>query len=100
MKANDLPKKTFTPTGSKVAIKVNKQTRTLGGVELPENVQGGVESVTGWIVATGPDCKQMKRGDLVISYLDTPGVAVTYKGQRLVVLEEDTICGVIDPEES
>ncbi len=92
-----LPKKLFTPTGTKVALKVNKVTETPGGVQLPEITQSH-ESVSAWVVAVGPDCKQLKRGDLVLSYANTPACRVTWKGETLLVLEEDTLAAVVDKE--
>src|SRR6267142_250789 len=77
--------KTFTPICEGVAIQVIPQTQTEGGLVIPENAQKGSNyiSPTGWVVAVGPEVKQIKVGDKVLLG-NAPMLGVHHAGQQLV----------------
>jgi co-chaperonin GroES (HSP10) len=59
---------TFKPIATKVAIRVKKVTQTSGGIMLPEGTaQERWESCEATVVAVGPDVKQVKVGDRILT---------------------------------
>lgn len=96
---NDGPtaKKTMTPIGSKVLIQCIKQRpKTSSGIVLPGNANRApsilFETEAGWVIATGPDCKQLREGDKI--YV-RPGVPVqpiiTMDCPTLMLMSEEDV---------
>lgn len=101
MATNELKGKAgFTPYGNRIVVKVHKVDRTKGGVVLPENSTGftdkAVETPTCEVLAVGPEVKQCKVGDTLLVPGSAPGVNITFKGQKMLMLPEDHIAGIID----
>lgn len=56
------------PTGDKVFLQPITSAMTPGGLLIPESASStAVATPRAWVVSTGPDCKEVKRGDLVLS---------------------------------
>jgi co-chaperonin GroES (HSP10) len=98
--SRSLPKKRFTPIADFVLLKVFKQNETPGGVALPDNALNAYETPMGVVVAAGPLCKQVKRGDVVLAAGSTPALKVLHRGEDLVILQEIKLIGIVDPEET
>lgn len=96
-----LPKQTFTPLADRVVLRVIKVNETAGGLTLPDNLaaQGGIETPEAYVVAAGPECKQLKRGQKVIALARVGGSKVVHKGQELFSCREGDILGIVDGEE-
>lgn len=99
----DLPPELFRPIGTKVCLLVLKARQFTGmGLAVPEVSQDKFESPLSMVVSVGPDVKQVKRGDLIL----TTSQAVAYKvrredwwsGQSMVVVEEGQVLGVVNRE--
>lgn len=59
-----IPKKTYTPLLDYVAIHEIKDSGLLdSGLAVPEQFAAQVKTPTAWVVAVGPDCKQVKADD-------------------------------------
>lgn len=89
--------KFYTPFGSKVALTVFKAAdSSVGGVVLPDGSQTKHESALGRVVAVGPECKQVKAGDVVVLHLQTNGKNVVLGGKKLTQIQEEDVVGIID----
>lgn len=93
-----LPKQTFRPLGTLVVLLPIKITETAGGIRLPDSVvaEQSHETPRCWVVAAGPDCKLVKRGDEVLVLAQTHAWKVQHKEQELLVINEDKIVGVVE----
>jgi co-chaperonin GroES (HSP10) len=93
---------TFKPIASKVAIRVKKVTQTSGGVMLPEgSAQERWESCEATVVAVGPECKQVKVGDRILTNPSTVGDKVRFMRDELLLVDEVWIAGILTlPSES
>lgn len=92
-----IPPKTFTPTGSKVAlfmIKAPLETET--GIQLPETMKEDWTTPVCVVVACGPECKYVKPGDRTLSLMQAQAFKIRHAGAELLVVEENSIMGVID----
>jgi co-chaperonin GroES (HSP10) len=93
---------TFKPVASKVAIRVKKITQTSGGVMLPEgSAQERWESCEATVVAVGPECKQVKVGDRILTNPSTVVDKVRFMRDELLLVDEVWIAGILTlPSES
>src|SRR5271166_2489648 len=74
-----LPKR-YTPIGKMIAVqRINVIQQTRGGVLLPEKNQ--VFNLECWIIAAGPKCEQVKRGDRVLVSNFAGAASTFYKGE-------------------
>ena len=93
--------KQFTPVGDRVVFKPHKPRQLHAGLVLPDDTM--LFSPTGTVVAVGPDCKQIKEGDvvavdpgLVLNLLHLP-YSATDK-HLFCCCAEDKIHVVLDPD--
>jgi co-chaperonin GroES (HSP10) len=89
-------RKTFTPLGRKVAIYVYRVDKTEAGVLIPEVAQDTVRTLKAKVIACGPECKQVKEGDIVLVNEGTNMSSVNHCGHNLKLLMEEWIQGVVD----
>jgi co-chaperonin GroES (HSP10) len=89
-----IPKKTYTPFGCLVALHVWKQKRTQGGLVLPDTAEGQIECPTALVIAVGPECKQVKEGDIVLAHPQNPLSKMQHKGQLTFLCREEGLMGV------
>jgi co-chaperonin GroES (HSP10) len=90
-------KKFFTPVGDRVAVQVvQTQETTLGGVVLPEASQGEWFTPVALVIACGPDCKQIKEGDLVLLRLEQQMVKIRRGKDEVLMCREFDYLGVVD----
>jgi co-chaperonin GroES (HSP10) len=87
--------KGFTCVREKVLIQlIVKPDQTRGGVLLPD-IADHPDSPLGWVVGVGPDCKQVKVGDMVINWLNTVSAMICWDGFELMQLQEGDLAGVV-----
>jgi co-chaperonin GroES (HSP10) len=94
-----LAPKLYTPTHDKLVIQITKVTESAGGIAMSDNAPIGAtpEKYPHQVVAVGPECKYVKRGDLILMGENQPILNVKYGGhQTYVVLHEEEIAGVVD----
>ena len=82
----DLPPQTFTPVGDRVSILLQKVSETKAGLVLPETSTYRDSTELGVVVGVGPEVKQIKRGDVVLSGGSAPVILMKHEGIELVVL--------------
>lgn len=93
-----VPPKLFTPIGNGVAMHLPDPRETESGIALPDGVAGSLTPV-GIVVAVGPKCVQVKAGDRVVIFPSHRVDDLTLVGgYRYVVVPEDKLCAVLDPE--
>lgn len=88
--------KVFVPVKNQVALQVlTAKGVTMGGVHLPETAAHKHEATYGWVIAVGPDVKQVKEGDKVCCGGSTIATNVYIDGVKYVVVIEDHINGIM-----
>lgn len=92
-----LPRKTYTPFSSYVALHVHHHSETDGGIVLPDNAQTPNTPIC-TVIAVGPDVQQIKVGQKVLVGHNVMGTKVRHAGQETVVVEGKHILGVVDGE--
>ncbi len=97
-----VPKKTFQPFGSFIAIHAIRKDTTPSGLVLPtgEGIsQGILETEIALVIACGPDVKQVKEGDVVLISAERPVLPTIHKGNKTFVLREDMVTGIVKTAE-
>ena len=92
-----VPPKTFTPVGNKLAVHVFEAPENMGLV-MPDGHQADLELIRARVIAVGPDVKQIKEGDLVLTGDRVPVQQVRYMGHRYHLLPENLVFAVVDKE--
>lgn len=96
-----LAKAHYRPTGSKVLVQPIKISETDRGILVPDTAApDSVESVTAYVVAAGPDCKEVKRGMKIISPEAMGCWKLTYARETLFMLEEKNIAGIFPDKDA
>jgi chaperonin GroES len=90
------------PTGDRVVIRrMEPETRTTGGILLPDNAQE--KATIGLVVGVGPGARDgdgdymaldIEAGDRVL-FSKWGGIEIRIDGEDLVILREDDILGVL-----
>lgn len=90
--------KTFTPIGSRIALQVIRQDTSEGGIHIPGNVKAAnnPEAIQAWVVAVGPDVKQIKVGDRVIVPPQLAGEVVKFRSHSYIIVLEERVHGIAD----
>ena len=90
----------ISPMGTRVLVSLMKieETKTPGGVILPSPINQGLderESVTGQVIAIGPECERIKVDTIVLvsQYL---GDIVHYENQTFRIMDEAVVLATID----
>jgi len=86
--------KLFDPIGDRVALERIPVESTPGGIIMPGNVTKGREINKSWVVAVGPDCKQVREGDLVI-HDAIMAIEATLGSTTVFVVHEKDIEGIV-----
>ena len=96
-----VPKKTYMPFGSFIAIHVLKAAEVPGDILLPERGGDVVGVVTGkevtraLVIACGPECKQVKEGDIVLLAQEVRALVCIHQGHKTNLIREDNIGGIV-----
>jgi co-chaperonin GroES (HSP10) len=84
----------FQPIGDQVAVRVHKVEKTNTGIELAGNASDSLRTPTGDVLEVGPDCKQVKPGDVVFVRPSEPATPLMWEHGRFVVIKEQQIIGI------
>lgn len=85
----------YTPYGDQVAVQVwDASGVTEAGIELPDVSRQHHETALATVVAVGPECKQVKAGDVVLLASQTPAINVFSQGAKLTQIMEKYVVGV------
>lgn len=89
--------KTFTPYGDRIALQAIRQDQTKGGIQLPGTLKAANQPISlhAWVIAIGPECKQVKEGDIVVLPPEFAGQIANVGGHSYVVVRENLIFGVV-----
>lgn len=88
-----IPKKSFTPIGRMLAVHAYPPSETPSGLIMPDGVANPMQTGLALVIAAGPDCKQVKEGDVVL-YTHQMS-AVIHDGNTVGLLHEDNVAGVV-----
>ncbi len=96
----DRIEKRFTPIAEGVVVQIIPQNQSAGGIALMDGLKTSNSYVTpmGWVVAIGPDVKQIKVSNKVLLG-NYPMMVIVYSGVEqgeLVVTTENHIVGIVD----
>ena len=91
-----LPPQYVTPVSSFVHLLVLPARQTKAGLILPETAAAdSFETPEALVVAAGPECKRLKRGDKVLCFAATQAGLITHRGYKLVMILEERVAGVV-----
>jgi chaperonin GroES len=80
------------PLHDRVIVKrKDEEEKTAGGIYIPDSAKEKPQG--GEIVAAGPDCKTVKKGDSVL-FAKYAGSEFSMDSEDLVIMREDDILGV------
>ncbi len=80
------------PLHDRVIVKRKvEEDRTAGGIYIPDSAKEKPQG--GEILAAGPECKTVKRGDSIL-FAKYAGSEFSLDGDELVIMREDDILGV------
>ena len=80
------------PLSDRVIVKrKEEQEKTAGGIYIPDSAKEKPQG--GEIVAAGPDCQTVKKGDSVL-FAKYAGSEFALDGDDLIIMREDDILGV------
>jgi chaperonin GroES len=83
--------KTITPLFARVVVKPEEaEEKTASGIVLPDTVSQK-QPARGEVIATGPDCKAVKKGDIVLFKEYSPTKVEIDKVEYYLVDEEDLL---------
>jgi len=97
-----VPTKTFQPFGSFIAVHAIRKPTTDSGIVLPSGDSIGqaiFETEVALVISCGPNCVQVKEGDVVLVGSDRPVLPTIHKGNKTFVLREDMVTGIVKTEE-
>jgi len=89
-------KASIKPVGKKVLMELLTETKTKAGLVLP--AQSGLDMshpTKARVVGIGPECKQVKEGDLVEVVADVSGRKIRADEGEFLCMIEDEILGVV-----
>lgn len=84
---------TFRPLAKRILVQPLAPESKVGALYLPENSKEQPQQ--GTVIAAG-QIESVKVGDTVV-FARYGGAEVTLDGQKLLIIEEDNILGVVDP---
>lgn len=97
-----VPKKTFQPFGTFIAVHVIRKPTTDSGLVWGngEGINQAVfETEQCLVIACGPMCVQVKEGDVVLVSAEKPVLGTIHKGNKTFVLREDMVTGIVKTQE-
>ena len=90
--------KTFIPFGDLIAVLPFEHEGKERGLIMPDEAKGSVVIPRGEVIAAGPECKQVKEGDLVLISNDRPGARFSNDGYEYLMFREAAVWGIIRNE--
>lgn len=91
-----MPRKTFVPFGCLVAAHIHKIVEP--GLAMPDGVIAPNRTPTMTVIAVGPECKQVKEGDVCYPVGNFAAINIYSEGGKVMVFREDQIGGILIPE--
>ena len=80
------------PLSDRVIVKrKEEEEKTAGGIYIPDSAKEKPQG--GSVVAAGPDCKSVKKGDSIL-FAKYAGSEFSVDGDSLVIMREDDILGI------
>jgi len=84
----------FRPLGDRVVVRrIKEDTKTAGGIIIPETAQEKPQE--GEIISVGPGAIDEKAGDIVL-FGKWSGTEVKIDGEELLIMKESDVMGVIE----
>lgn len=85
----------FNPTRDWVVLPIPNKKVTDSGILLSEQAANSLKSNILEVLKAGPECKQVKQGDIVYVHPETTGVLIEVDGNEYVMVNEFMLLGVI-----
>ena len=82
----------FHPTRDWVVLPIQEQTEK-SGILLAGGAERSLRSNILEVVAAGPKCESIKKGDTVMVHPTTEGLVIEVDGESYVMVNEFQICG-------
>mgnify|MGYP002621821125 FL=1 len=83
----------FHPTRDWVVLPFKKQNETEAGILLSDEAAKSLRTNVLQVVAAGPNCESIKKGDTVMVHPTTEGLVIEVDGEKYVMVNEFSICG-------
>ena len=83
----------FHPTRDWVVLPFKKQNETEAGILLSDEAAKSLRTNILEVVAAGPRCESIKKGDTVMVHPTTEGLVIEVDGENYVMVNEFAICG-------
>jgi co-chaperonin GroES (HSP10) len=98
LKPDKIATQKFTPTGTKVVVQVIKQSGAMVGsqIALPDISAQNYQSPRCWVIAAGPDCKQVKAGQMVLVLANAQVYKIFFDDDELCLCDEGQVLGIVD----
>jgi co-chaperonin GroES (HSP10) len=85
----------FHPTRDWVVLPIQEQ-KEKSGILLAGGAERSLRSNILEVVAAGPKCESIKKGDTVMVHPTTEGLVIEVDGESYVMVNEFQICGVFE----
>jgi len=87
----------FKPTGNRILMSaIEDDSKTETGIIIPDNAKNRPFKALVW--ATGPHVEEVCVGDTVVFGAYT-GTGITLEGKEYIIIEEDSILGILKDKE-
>jgi len=83
----------FHPTRDWVVLPFKKQNETEAGILLSDEAARSLRTNILQVVAAGPNCESIKKGDTVMVHPNTEGLVIEVGEEKYVMVNEFSICG-------
>lgn len=88
----------FNPTRDWIVLPAQRKDKTDSGIELVGGAENSLRTNVLEVVAAGPKCEMVKKGDTVMVHPNSEGLIIQLDEGEFVMVNEFQICGVF-PEE-
>lgn len=85
----------FIPTRDWVVLPMQRKDKTDAGIELVGGAENSLRTNILEVVAAGPKCEMVKKGDTVMVHPTSEGLVINLAEGEFVMVNEFMICGVI-----
>jgi len=85
----------FIPTRDWVVLPMQRKDKTDAGIELVGGAENSLRTNILEVVAAGPKCEMVKKGDTVMVHPTSEGLVIKLDEGEFVMVNEFMICGVI-----
>lgn len=89
----------FVPHGNNLCVQPNKESKTKGGLILPDVLKTSGKTIVATVVKAGPDCKCYRVGDTVVVHAAAPVRQMEFgydEDEKFCLIEEDKVLGKLD----